>query len=294
MSWQAEFDQQIVNIDDPNPWLALYLDQSLPLDDTAKRSLLRGHNSCSRRLFLPVMRPFARLMIMAVKLLRIVIPGWLSSSKLLHQLIYWGLKYFVTADSNYLILRHFTIGTEILNFIADNAGVEITSTKSLRPTCLEDLKDDTFLIHDLNIYNFIIELNQKLQAEHRSLQAPAQINFDAITDGEFDLDLGQQGWSNFVDLQSAIEVYTPVYALFLSDHDFWRATNSLQLDETIAIYISKLLNDPTALSLVNNRHPCIPLITLHAGFRLMLHGMDAEILHGYLRQQKRLQVNLTA
>lgn len=294
MSWQTEFDQQIINIKDPNPWLALYLDASLPLHDEAKRALLRGHNSCSRRTFLPLVRPFAKLMIVGVKLLRIVIPEWLSSSRLLHQLIYWGLKYFVTPDSNYLILRHFVIGTEILQFIADNAGVEITSTQSLRPTCLEDLKDDTFLIHDLNIYNFIIELNQTLKAEHRTLEAPKRINFDAITDGEFEINPGRKRWTNFVDLQSAIEVYTPVYALFLSDHDFWRATNSLQLDETIAIYISKLLQDPMALSLVNNRHPCIPLITLHAGFRLMLHGMDAEILHGYLRQQKRMQVTLAA
>lgn len=294
MGWQADFDHQIINIKDPNPWLALYLDSSLPLHDQSKRALLRGHNSRSRQILLPIIRPVAKLMIMVVKLLRLVIPAWLSSSKLLHQFIYWGLKYLVTADSNYLILRHFTIGTEILNFIADNAEVEITSTQPLRPTCLEDLKNDTFLIHDLNIYNFIIELNQTLQAEHRTLQAPAHLNFDAITDGEFELNLGRQRWCNFVDLQSAIEAYTPVYAMFLSDHDFWRATNSLQLDETIAIYISKLLKDPMALSLVNNRHPCIPLITLHAGFRLMLHGMDAELLHGYLRQQKRLQVNLSA
>jgi len=53
------------------------------------------------------------------------------------------LKYFVTADSNYLILHHFTIGTESLNFIADNAGVKITSTQLLRPTCLEASKDAT-------------------------------------------------------------------------------------------------------------------------------------------------------
>ena len=37
---------------------------------------------------------------------------------------------------------------------------------------------------------------------------------------------------NFLDLQSAIELFTPIYQLFLTDDDFWRATNSLQLDET--------------------------------------------------------------
>ena len=34
---------------------------------------------------------------------------------------------------------------------------------------------------------------------------------------------------NVLDLQTAIEIYTPLFALFLSDHDFWRSSNSLQL-----------------------------------------------------------------
>ena len=38
---------------------------------------------------------------------------------------------------------------------------------------------------------------------------------------------------NFLDLQSSIELFTPIYQLLLTDSDFWRATNSLQLDETI-------------------------------------------------------------
>jgi hypothetical protein len=33
---------------DPDPWLALYLDQSLPIDETAKQALLIGNRSISR------------------------------------------------------------------------------------------------------------------------------------------------------------------------------------------------------------------------------------------------------
>lgn len=287
MTWQNNFEGQYINKEDPNPWLALYLDNSLPIHKEAKRALLQGNNTWSRRLLLPILRPLARLMIIVVQLLRMVIPNKWSSSKILHHTIYWGLTYFVKRDANYLILRHFNIGTELLQFIADNTGVEIESTIALRPKKLEDLKDDTFLIHDLNVYNFIAELNNKLNAEGRVIEAPEQINYDAITDGEFDLDPGNQGVMNVIDLQTAIEAYTPLYALLLSDHDFWRASNSLQLDETFAIYISKLLNDPLAVTLVSNRHPTVPFTTLQAGFRLMLHGLDAEILHGYLREQKR-------
>ncbi|MCX4028631.1 hypothetical protein H0A36_13865 [Endozoicomonas sp. SM1973] len=287
MTWHNNFSDQKIHKDDPNPWLALYLDNSLPMHKSAKRALLQGQNSGSRRLLLPIIRPFARLMIIVVQLLRMIIPSKWSSSKVLHYTIYWGLKHFVKKDANYLILRHFNIGTELLQFIADNTGITIESTIPLRPKKLEDLKDDTFLIHDLNVYNFIAELNQKLTDAGREFEAPEVINYDAITDDEFDIDPGKQGIMNIIDLQTAVEAYTPLYALLLSDHDFWRASNSLQLDETFAIYISKLMRDPLAVTLVSNRHPTVPFSTLQAGFRLMLHGLDAEILHGYLREQKQ-------
>ena len=112
-------------------------------------------------------------------------------------------------------------------------------------------------------------------------------DFSAITDGPLPLQAMPDRWTNLVDLNTAIELYTPIYQLFLTDHDFWRACNSLQLDETIAIYVSKLLGDPTPVLLVNNRHPLIPMSTLRAGYRLVLHGLATEMLHAYLVRRKR-------
>ena len=91
---------------------------------------------------------------------------------------------------------------------------------------------------------------------------------------------------NFLDLQSAIELFTPIYQLFLSDDDFWRATNSLQLDETIGLYAATILGAESRLGLVNNKHPLVPMSTLRAGYRLSLHGLSTEMLHGYLMQLK--------
>jgi hypothetical protein len=288
MSWTTHFDGETVDVRDPSPWLTLFLDQSSPVAPNTKRALLSGQDTASRRLLLPLVRPFARLGIVAVQLLRIVIPESWNSSRLLHQTIYLGLRWFVRPEANYLILRHFNIGTELLRFVADNLGVTITRTTPLRPLTLEDLKNDTFLIHDLNVFNFFLELNERLRERGQDEVAPpATIDYSAITDGEFDFGPLPDGALNFVDLQTAIELYTPLYALFLSDRDFWRASNSLQLDEIVATYVSKLLLDPMPLAMVNNRHPMVPISTLMAGFRLMLHGLDAETLHGHLRLAKR-------
>src|SRR5262245_66334510 len=94
-------------------------------------------------------------------------------------------------------------------------------------------------------------------------------------------------WTNVIDVQTAIEIYTPLYQLFLTDNDFWRAANSLQLDETVALYVARILNESHHLGLLNNKHPMVPLSTLAAGFRLMLHGLAAETLHATLRERKR-------
>jgi len=69
------------------------------------------------------------------------------------------------------------------------------------------------------------------------------------------------------------------------DADAWAEP----LRETVAIYTSKLVGDASFVSLVNNRHPLIPLSTLQAGYRLLLHGVAAECLHATLVQFKRQQ-----
>jgi hypothetical protein len=276
---------------DPDPWLALYLDGSLQLDDEAKAALLLSMRSRSRQFLLPVVRPLARLGMIVIQLGKIVVPNRFTSSRLLHRLIYWGLKYFVSPEANFLILRHFHLGSEILAFIASNAPVRDLPLHPLRPKRLEGVLDDLFLQHDLNLFNFVINLNTELRKQGRELTPPPQLNFDCITDGPFELAEFPRRWTNVIDVQTAIEVYTPLYQLFLTDNDFWRAANSLQLDETVGVYVARLLNDPSYLGLINNKHPMVPLATLAAGFRLMLHGLAAETLHATLREFKRRQMN---
>jgi len=274
---------------DPNPWLALYLDMSLPLGDEVKAALLANAGSRSRQFALPIIRPLAKLSMMLIQVIKIFVPNWLTSSRILHQTIYRGLRRFVRPDANYLILRHFHIGSEILQFVATNVpGVSIP-LNPLRPRNLADLVDDVFLKHDLNIYNFLIRLNREMKAKGFTLARQERLNFDCITDGPFDIDVDSlpTGRFNAIDLETAIEMYTPLYQLFLSDSDFWRACNSLQLDETVAIYTSRLIGDPSYVSLVNNKHPLVPMSTLQAGYRLLLHGLAAESLHATLVQFKR-------
>jgi hypothetical protein len=283
------FDPGRFDPKDPDPWLALYLDQSLPIDEGAKLALLNGNRSVSRRWLFPIARPLIFAFFIVVKILRALSPRWPNWNRPLHELIYWGLKTFASPEANTLILRHFTLATELLGFIKANAGPVHIDSWPLRPTRLEDLRDNVFLQHDLNIYNFIIQLNQSLRAEGRDLAPVARPDFSMISDAPIALAPLPRGPLNVIDVQTAVESYTPLYALFLPREDFVRAANSLQLDEVIAIYIAKILGTDYHLAFMKNGHPLVPLSTLEAGYRLMMHGLDVEGLHGWLRILKRRQ-----
>lgn len=271
---------------DPNPWQALYLDQSTPIDAKVKEAWLVDSSSWSRQFLLPVARPLARLTIILIQLVRTLLPNTLTSSRLLHRLIAWSLATFVRPEANWMILRHFHIGSEILDFIARNVPGVTVPLNPLRPPDLPALREDLFVKHDINLFNFVININRELRAQNREITRPAALDFSGLSEGNFGIEAMPDRWHNFVDLQTAIEIFTPIYQLFLTDNDFWRATNSLQLDETIAIYVARILNQPHNLVLLNNKHPLVPLATLAAGHRLVLHGLSSEMLYELLTRTK--------
>lgn len=273
---------------DPSHWHAVFLDQSIPFDSQAKAAFLYDSQSFSRQFILPIARPIARLSIAFIQVLKIFMPRFLSSSKLLHRILYIAMKYFITPNANFLILRHFNLGSEIIKFIADNVPEIEVPLNPLKPKNLEAVKEDLFLEHDLNLFNFIIRVNKELRQKKLKISPLplSALDFSAITTTPFEFEPFRKGVTNILDLNTAIELFTPCYQFFLTDNDFWRAANSLQLDEIIGVYAATLLNSHQHLFALNNKHPMIPLSTLEAGFRLMLHGLSTEILHALLVEKK--------
>ncbi|MBK7812046.1 MAG: hypothetical protein IPI50_12575 [Saprospiraceae bacterium] len=271
---------------DPNPWLALYLDSSIPMNLRTKQALMRDNNSKSAKYLLPLIQIWSKITMFFIHIFKFFFPNLINSSKILHRILSWGLRNFVSPDANLLIFRHFHVGSEILEFIAGNIkDVEIKGNP-LKPRNFEDVKDDLFLKHDLNLYNFVINLNRQLNEKGISITAVEEKNLDMITEDQFNHIEFPNKWTNFLDLRSAIELFTPFYQLFLTSNDFLRASNSLQLDETIAIYSAQIMGTPGHLGLVNNKHPMIPETTYSAAYRLVLHGLAAETLHELLVHTK--------
>ncbi len=288
---KEEIENQIHDERDPNPWFALWLDDSIPINPSTKKALMRDNNSRARRNLFPFIILWSKITMFFIHILKFFLPNLLNSSRILHKLLAWGLRNFVSPDANLLIFRHFHVGTEILQFIAANVPkVEIVGNP-LKPYDFEDVKDDLFLQHDLNLYNFVINLNRQLKEKNTFIQAQKEPNLDMISEDQFEHIEFPRRWTNVLDLRSAIELFTPFYQLFLTSNDFLRATNSLQLDETIAIYAAQILGTPGHLGLVNNKHPMAPMSTYGASYRLVLHGLAAETLHEVLVNLKQSKKN---
>ncbi|AEG91482.1 DUF6999 family protein [Ramlibacter tataouinensis] len=272
---------------DPDPWLAMYMDTSVPVLDEVKKAWISNLRSRTRQFLLPVLRPLAHVVIILLQLWKVLLPKAFTSSALLHRMLVWGLKTWVRPEANWLILRHFHIGSQNLAFIARNVPGVSVPLSPLMPRRIEDLIDHVFLRHDINLFNFVINLNRDLREKNIEIGKIEHPDFRDIDDVDMRIEDLPNRWTNFLDLETAIDLFTPVYSLFLSDHDFWRATNSLQMDEPIAIYAAKILGQPEHLVLLNNKHPLVPLTTLRAGHRLVLHGLSSEMLYTLLVRKKR-------
>ena len=267
---------------DPNPWLALYLDNSIPINDQTKLALMRDNSSKTVIYLLPIIKIGSKIAMFFIHVFKFVFPRFPNSSWLLHRILAWGLKHFVSKDANLLIFRHFHVGSEIIEFISKNVKDVSVPTSPLKPYDFNDIKDDLFLKHDLNLYNFVINLNKQLKEKGIGIAGIKDKNMEMITPERFNHIDFPNKWTNILDLRSAIELFTPFYQFFLTANDFVRASNSLQLDETIGIYTSQILSAPAHISLVNNKHPMVPETTYSAAYRLVLHGLAAETLHAIL------------
>lgn len=285
-------DPSTHDLRDPNPWLAMYLDSSIPMNDNAKQALVMDNDSRSRRWLMPIILVSSKVIMFFVHIFKYFFPRILNSSKTLHRLLSWGLRRWVSPEANLLIFRHFHCGSEIVEFVAANIDNVETKTVPLKPYDFEAVKDDLFLNHDLNLFNFIINLNKEMTEKGIQIKEQLDVDLSMISTNGFEMIEFPNKWTNILDLRSAIEIFTPFYQLFLTKNDFYRASNSLQLDETIGIYSSKILGSPAHLGLLNNKHPLVPHSTYGASKRLVLHGLASESLHAILVQMKTHKGNV--
>ena len=73
----------------------------------------------------------------------------------------WFLRRFVSPDAGALLMRHFVVETNLLNFIVAQHATSGIEPVTLRPTTLADLGDRAVIEHDINVYDVLIALGRR-------------------------------------------------------------------------------------------------------------------------------------
>jgi hypothetical protein len=244
---------------DPDPLDLLAEKAASRYSPVAAAAYIKDQRSRSARYFLPFARPFCAVLLVLARLVRMIFPRAVNANGPLHGLIVWGVRHFCTPEATVLILRHVHLGTQILAFLTVNLNVEPEGVEELRPRSVGELRDDAFLKHDLNVFNF-------LHAAPERPRAPAR------------------RCTQVIDLETAVTFYTLMYAVFLPKAAFERASHSLQFDEEFARLVGVVVGQPGLAAMVTNRHSMLRLPTAGTAPRVMVHGLETEALHHLLLQ----------
>lgn len=269
---------------DPNTWDLLYLDRAIPLDPVAKAHTVKDLQNWTRNYLLIPIKIVANLLLAVIMVVKRLLPFQFKAYTFMHRAASFFLNHFVSPEACYLIVRHISLGSNIVNFLIDN-GPDLTIERSqLYPRSVDDLAKNAFLEHDLILYNFVYDYNQAQAEDPDWLERvhARGICYDSIQPVPVDIDFHQRRWLRILDLESAIELFKVFYSLCLTSDEFARAVISLQFDENFGCYISAITDDRTWNHIIVNRHPLIPNSPFHAARDLFLHGLTTEYLHRYL------------
>ncbi len=266
---------------DPNHWDALYADQAIPVDLTAKGYMVKDLRNWTRNYLLLPIKAIANLSLALIMTIKRLLPFQFHHYGLMHRSAAFFLKHFVSPEACYLIVRHICIGSNIVNFLIDNGPDRGISKSTLYPRTIDDLAKNAFLEHDLILYNFLLDYAKGEQASPDWREMLGELDYSSIRSVEVEVDFTRRGL-RLLDLESAIELFKIFYALCLTSDEFERAVLSLEFDENIGCHISRVMNDYRWNNIITNRNPLAPDSPFGASRRLLIHGVITEYLHRYL------------
>ncbi|CAN5756658.1 hypothetical protein BH23ACT5_BH23ACT5_20880 [soil metagenome] len=220
----------------PSIWDALAGDPTHLLSRDSLSLLERDSNRWSARYLRSPLRLISRCLVAIITLVKRLLPGDMSSHAALDRLGVWFMSRFVSQEGGELLLRHFILETNVLAFIARNAGLE---EPTLRPTSLDQLGDNAVVIHDVNVYELLTALNNKPLPRPEERTTP--LDFTMLDVDPVDT-ARKRRWMR-LDLETGLACMNIAFALFTTAEEYRRAVHSLQLDESLLSCLAELTGD---------------------------------------------------
>ena len=222
---------------DPSMWEAIYADPSVPIDRALMQQIIRDQRRISRRWLYPIARVFSRVVVAIISVIKRVLPFRWMPLRMMDFLCVWFLRRFVSVDAVELLIRHFVIETNLVNFIIRNTAVDFEPV-TLRPEKLSELGEQAVVEHDINVYDVLIALDGV------TLTPPASLDFSQLDIPP--LDAEPERWRPMgLDIQTALCVMNIPFSTALNLEEYRRAVHSMRFDDSFLEILAVICDDDT-------------------------------------------------
>lgn len=264
-----------------SPYLqAISNDDSLPIDKAAVELWMQDLDNGFRWTLRPLLQfIFAILLHVIWFIKRLPLPQF-SAHNFLQKTICWFCTHFVSPEANLLILRHFATESNILNFLAENTDNE--QRVNLYPKTINDMLRDTFVNHDQELFECFIQLGKCQTIEGaNSSKDYLWSSWQSINMDDFSI---QKKTTQVIDFETSHALFMCLFCLLLKKDEYRDAINGFNLDQSIAIRIGRIINDPTLTELAYNKYPQYLVGPWNLGQRFLMHGFFTEHLYAKLEE----------
>jgi hypothetical protein len=222
-------------------WDVMAADPAIGVDRATLDLIISDQRRPSRAFLYPVLRVLSRVAVAVIATGKRVCPVRFAAHATMDRLCLWFLRRFVSPTAVTLLIRHFLVETNLLNFCARNAGLP-GATVGLRPVTLADLGNRAVIEHDLNVYRVLFALGSREPGGPER----GELDFSQLDIPRIDPEPGTRRLLN-LDIQTALCLMNIPFALCLTAAEFRRAVHSLRLDVSLLSVLADLTGDDTFL-----------------------------------------------
>jgi hypothetical protein len=222
---------------DPSMWEAIYADPSIPLDKPLVRMIIDDQRRWTRRWLYPYARFLSRVLVAVLSLVKRVAPGRWMTLATMDKLCVGFLRTFVAPDAVELLIRHFVVETNLVNFIIRNTETTMEPV-TLRPTTLTGLGDNAVVEHDVNVYDVLIALDTV------PLTRPETLDFMQLDIPPLDAERRRRRLLR-LDIQTALCFMNIPFSMALTVEEYRRAVHSIRFDDSFLEILALVCDDDT-------------------------------------------------
>jgi hypothetical protein len=233
-------------------WEVIAADPSIPVDADTLQLIIRDQQSLSRAVLYPWIRVLSRIAVTLIVVGKRACPVRFAAHATMDRMCLGFLRRCVSPTAVTLLIRHFIVETNLLNFCVRNSphAPGAPGAVTLCPTTIADLGNCAVIEHDLNVYRVLFGLGRCGRigdAGTFTARDPASLDFEMLGIPAIDPEPHARRILN-LDIQTALCLMNIPFAACLTPSEYRRAVHSLRLDASLLAILAELTGDSTLLA----------------------------------------------